>query len=79
MPNGRSRLHGGKSTGPRIAEELESSRKAKWKHGRHDHAQTKSDTGKNRRGRYKADPNLEAPALLANLPSSNRHTAAEQS
>ena len=33
MKNGRCRLHGGKSTGPRTPEGLERSRKARWKHG----------------------------------------------
>src|SRR5262249_36705891 len=33
MPNGRCRLHGGKSTGPRTREGLERSRRANWKHG----------------------------------------------
>jgi hypothetical protein len=33
MANGRCRLHGGKSTGPRTREGLERSRKANWKHG----------------------------------------------
>lgn len=33
MKNGRCRLHGGKSTGPRTPEGLERSRKANWKHG----------------------------------------------
>ena len=33
MANGRCRLHGGKSTGPRTLEGLERSRKANWKHG----------------------------------------------
>jgi hypothetical protein len=33
MANGRCRMHGGKSTGPRTAEGLESSRQARWKHG----------------------------------------------
>ena len=33
MPNGRCRLHGGKSTGPKTKEGLERSRKANWKHG----------------------------------------------
>ena len=35
MPNGRCRMHGGKSTGPRRPEGLERSRKANWKHGRY--------------------------------------------
>jgi hypothetical protein len=35
MPNGRCRLHGGKSTGPRTAEGFERCRKANWKHGRY--------------------------------------------
>jgi hypothetical protein len=33
MPNGRCRMHGGKSTGPRTPEGLERSRRANWKHG----------------------------------------------
>ncbi len=33
MKNGRCRMHGGKSTGPRTQEGLERSRKARWKHG----------------------------------------------
>jgi len=33
MSNGRCRLHGGKSTGPRTPEGLEKSKKANWKHG----------------------------------------------
>ena len=33
MANGRCRVHGGKSTGPRTPEGLEWSRKAAWKHG----------------------------------------------
>ena len=33
MPNGRCRLHGGKSTGPRTPEGLARSKKANWKHG----------------------------------------------
>ena len=33
MPNGRCRMHGGKSTGPRTPEGLERSRKARWIHG----------------------------------------------
>ena len=34
MPNGRCRMHGGPSTGPKTPEGLERSRKARWKHGR---------------------------------------------
>ena len=34
MPNGRCRMHGGKSTGPRTAGGLERCRQANWKHGR---------------------------------------------
>jgi hypothetical protein len=33
MKNGRCRMHGGKSTGPRTAVGLERSRRARWKHG----------------------------------------------
>ena len=31
--NGRCKVHGGKSTGPRTPEGLERSRRANWKHG----------------------------------------------
>jgi hypothetical protein len=33
MGNGRCRVHGGLSTGPRTPEGLERSRRANWKHG----------------------------------------------
>ena len=33
MPNGRCRMHGGPTTGPRTAEGLERSRRSRWKHG----------------------------------------------
>jgi hypothetical protein len=33
MPNGRCRVHGGMSTGPRTPEGLERARKARWRHG----------------------------------------------
>ena len=33
MPNGRCKVHGGKSTGPRTLKGLERSRRANWKHG----------------------------------------------
>ena len=33
MANGRCRLHGGLSTGPRTKEGIENIRKAHWKHG----------------------------------------------
>jgi len=33
MANGRCRMHGGRSTGPRTLKGLERSRKANWKHG----------------------------------------------
>ena len=35
MANGRCRMHGGLSTGPRTPEGLEQSQKANWKHGRY--------------------------------------------
>ncbi len=34
MANGRCRMHGGASTGPRTVEGLERCRQANWKHGR---------------------------------------------
>jgi hypothetical protein len=33
MANGRCRMHGGASTGPRTAEGLARSRRARWQHG----------------------------------------------
>src|SRR5215207_2387960 len=33
MKNGRCRMHGGKSTGPRTPEGLERARRSRWKHG----------------------------------------------
>jgi hypothetical protein len=33
MLNGRCKVHGGKSTGPRTPEGLERSKRARWKHG----------------------------------------------
>jgi hypothetical protein len=38
MKNGRCRIHGGKSTGPRTPEGLERSRRANWKHGEYSRA-----------------------------------------
>ena len=35
MANGRCRMHGGKSTGPRTPEGLERARRGNWKHGRY--------------------------------------------
>jgi hypothetical protein len=35
MANGRCRMHGGASTGPRTAEGLANSRRSRWKHGRY--------------------------------------------
>ena len=35
MKNGRCRMHGGLSIGPRTAEGLERSRRARWVHGRY--------------------------------------------
>jgi hypothetical protein len=35
MANGRCRMHGGLSTGPRTPEGLARSKKARWKHGRY--------------------------------------------
>ena len=35
MPNGRCRMHGGASTGPKTPEGRERSRRARWKHGKY--------------------------------------------
>ena len=37
MPNGRCKLHGGKSTGPRTPDGLERCRRANWEHGHFSH------------------------------------------
>lgn len=37
MPNGRCRMHGGKSTGPRTPEGLVRCRRSRWKHGLRSH------------------------------------------
>ena len=42
MRNGRCRLHGGKSTGPRTPEGLARSRRSNWKHG-HYSAEAKAE------------------------------------
>ena len=52
MPNGRCRLHGGKSTGPRTASGLERSRRANWKHGYYS-AQAKAQRAAARASRRK--------------------------
>jgi len=38
MPNGRCRMHGGASTGPRTLEGLARSTAARWRHGKRDAA-----------------------------------------
>ncbi len=38
MPNGRCRIHGGASTGPRTPEGLARSTAARWRHGKRDAA-----------------------------------------
>ena len=40
MKNGRCRMHGGKSTGPRTPQGRERSRRANWKHGRYTRTNT---------------------------------------
>jgi hypothetical protein len=47
MANGRCRLHGGKSTGPRTAEGLARTRRANWKHG-HYSAEARAERAKAR-------------------------------
>jgi hypothetical protein len=60
MRNGRCDLHGGRSTGPRTAEGLERSRRARWKHG-HYSAEAKA-TRQEARARVRA---LREPIALA--------------
>ena len=47
MRNGRCRLHGGKSTGPRTPEGRERSRRSNWKHG-HYSAEARAERAKAR-------------------------------
>lgn len=47
MSNGRCRMHGGASTGPRTPEGLATSRRARWKHGLY----SAEATGENKRVR----------------------------
>lgn len=54
MKNGRCRMHGGKSTGPRTKEGLERSRKANWKNGRYS-----AETKKQRRELHEAIRNYK--------------------
>ena len=66
MPNGRCRLHGGKSTGPRTASGLERSRRANWKHGYYS-AQAKAQRASARASRRKLQEliaELQAQAIL---------------
>jgi hypothetical protein len=65
MSNGRCRLHGGLSTGPRTAEGIERIRQAVTKHGRYSGA-TK------REGRYVRELLREYHAALANIQSRSR-------
>jgi hypothetical protein len=55
MPNGRCKIHGGKSTGPRTPEGLERSRRANWKHG-HFSREAKAEK---QRGRYSITEPIE--------------------
>lgn len=48
MPNGRCRLHGGLSTGPKTPEGKERARKAAWVHG-HYSAESIADRARSRR------------------------------
>ena len=47
MRNGRCRFHGGRSTGPRTAEGLQRSKRARWKHG-HYSQETKAENARTR-------------------------------
>ena len=48
MKNGRCRMHGGLSTGPRTPEGLARSRRARWKHGAYSQ-ETRTRLAENRR------------------------------
>ena len=68
MPNGRCRMHGGTSTGPRTAEGLERCRTAKLKHGWY---------GKAEAARKEANPRTTSvwnPLLLFDLASTTSST-----
>ena len=56
MPNGRCRMHGGASTGPRTLAGLARSRRANWKHGRY------SAEGREQRARLRLEAEYEREA-----------------
>src|SRR5262245_4998172 len=58
MPNGRCKVHGGKSTGPRTPEGLERSKRARWKHG---YYCTKAQVGAGKSVTSTAEPNRCPP------------------
>src|SRR5262245_14533936 len=66
MPNGRCKLHGGKSTGPRTPEGIARSRRANWKHG-HFSREAKAERSRVRAAilvvRYLRDSISQAPAV----------------
>jgi hypothetical protein len=82
MPNGRCRMHGGASTGPRTAEGLQRSRRANWKTGAYS-AQAKIDRRVENaaiwvlringifRPRAGRPPSRNSINLLAQLPANN--------
>jgi hypothetical protein len=62
MANGRCRMHGGLSTGPKTPEGLERSRRARWKHG----AYSEEAQRERRRRQAECDAfNAEAEARFA--------------
>lgn len=66
MANGRCRLHGGLSTGPRTAEGLERMRRAVTKHGRY--SKTAKDERSDLRAMLKACGDLLSEIKIGGLP-----------
>jgi hypothetical protein len=60
MPNGRCKVHGGKSTGPRTPEGLERSRRANWKHGYYSREAKAEQSRVRRKSVVKVRPKLES-------------------
>src|SRR6058998_3002988 len=76
MPNGRCKVHGGKSTGPRTMEGLERSRRANWKHGhfsREAKAETVAPAGGNTCAPRSARRDLKAPVVPRLIRSTPDH------
>ena len=70
MQNGRCRLHGGKSTGPRTAEGLARAQRGNWKHGKYskiERARREADEASHFRAEMEAYVYLASVGLMTKL------------